>query len=53
VLSNASVRGVSGSQAEDQSTLLAKSRHSAPPQSLIVSGVTRDSVVLPLVVVNR
>ena len=39
-VSSASVLGVSGSPADDQSTLLAKSRHSAPPQSLIVSGVT-------------
>ena len=48
-LSSASVAGVSGSPAGDQSTLLAKSRHSAPPQSLIVSG--RDigrRYVLPL-----
>jgi hypothetical protein len=40
-VSSASVLGVSGSPADDQSTLLAKSRHSAPPQSLIVSGLTR------------
>ena len=40
-VSSASVAGVSGSPADDQSTLLAKSRHRAPPQSLIVSGVTR------------
>ena len=40
------VAGDSGSPAADQSTLLAKSRHSEPPQSLIVSGRDADIVCL-------
>ena len=44
--SRASVLGVRGSPADDQSTLLAKSRHSSPPQSLIVSGADTRTRIL-------
>jgi hypothetical protein len=50
---SASVCGVRGSSASVQSTLLANSRHSEPPWSLIVSGVTLASAVLPFGLVNR
>jgi hypothetical protein len=49
----ASVLGAIGWPSAVQSTLLAKSRHSVPPQRRIVSGRTGSAVLLPFERVRR
>jgi hypothetical protein len=50
---SASVSAPIGSPSADQSTLLAKSRPSAPPQRWMVSGRVGSAVLLPVEVVRR